>query len=48
MSLPLRYSSEDSQRALRLRNVRPLPFAPCKGALGFFRLPAGVVIKEVA
>ena len=23
-----------------LRNARPLPFHPCKGQLGFFRLPA--------
>lgn len=26
-----------------LKNPKPLPFVPCKGALGFFRLP-----KEVA
>jgi hypothetical protein len=32
--------------ALRLTDVRPLPFTPCKGALGFFKLPAGVEIKS--
>jgi hypothetical protein len=28
--------------ALVLDDVRPLPFTPCKGALGFFRVPADV------
>jgi hypothetical protein len=28
---------------LVLRNVRPLPFVPCKGALGFFRVPDEVI-----
>jgi len=27
---------------LILDNVRPLPFVPCKGALGFFRVPDDV------
>lgn len=29
-----------------LRNARPLPFTPCRGALGFFTLPLGVIVKE--
>lgn len=28
--------------ALVLDNVKPLPFVPCKGALGFFKVPAEV------
>lgn len=27
-----------------LKNPKPLPFVPCKGALGFFRLPEGVKV----
>ena len=30
--------------ALVLENVTPLPFTPCRGALGFFRLPSGIVV----
>jgi hypothetical protein len=32
--------------AFVLANVKPLPFTPCKGALGFFALPAGLEISQ--
>jgi hypothetical protein len=31
-----------------LRNVRPLPFIPCKGALGFFDVPREVLSRVIA
>lgn len=31
-----------------LREIRPLPFVSCKGTLGFFKLPAGIIVKEAA
>jgi hypothetical protein len=33
----------DGQVGLVLDDVRPLPFAPCKGALGFWEVPASVM-----
>lgn len=31
-------------RGFVLKNPKPLPFVPCKGALGFFELPEGVKV----
>jgi hypothetical protein len=30
-----------------LRNAKPLPFTPCRGALGFFNLPVGLSIPTL-
>lgn len=31
-----------------IRNAKPLPFTPCKGALGFFRVPTSGVNPETS
>lgn len=33
--------------ALALRNVRRTPFVPCKGSLGFWRVPVGVAMRAL-
>ncbi|MFM0058509.1 ASCH domain-containing protein [Paraburkholderia phytofirmans] len=33
----------EGQYGFQLANAKPLPFTPCKGALGFFTVPDGVM-----